>query len=222
MLEIFPKVTILVHSGWYNKALQFVWLQQQKLIFSQFLKLESLRSRFWWSLVSGEGSPPGLLMTCFLLCSLMTSPSFPGMEGDRQTGLFMGAVTLGVKASTCEFWRDTMPQQGHVQELVEVVAVQSLSCVWPLQPHGLQHARLLCPPLSPEICSRKETQGRARFNVWSASSRTWILTYHPFLSDRANLISLFLFSLKKKKKRYSWPFILSHEFHKSLWHILWW
>ena len=59
----------------------------------------------------------------------MTSPSFPGMEGDRQTGLFMGAVTLGVKASTCEFWRDTMPQQGHVQELVEVVAVQSLSCV---------------------------------------------------------------------------------------------
>ena len=41
MLEIFPKVTILVHSGCYNKALQFGWLKQQKLIFPQFCKLES-------------------------------------------------------------------------------------------------------------------------------------------------------------------------------------
>ena len=33
------------------------------------------------------------------------------------------------------------------------VAVQSLSHVWPLQPHGLQHTRLPCPSLSPWVCS---------------------------------------------------------------------
>ena len=30
--------------------------------------------------------------------------------------------------------------------------VQSLSCVWLLWPHGLQHTRLLCPSLFPRIC----------------------------------------------------------------------
>ena len=34
-----------------------------------------------------------------------------------------------------------------------VAAVQILSHVWFLQPHGLWHARLLYPPLSPGICS---------------------------------------------------------------------
>ena len=32
-------------------------------------------------------------------------------------------------------------------------SVQSLSCVWLLQPHGLQHARLLCPSPAPRACS---------------------------------------------------------------------
>ena len=34
-----------------------------------------------------------------------------------------------------------------------VVAVQLLSRVQPLRPHGLQHSRLPCPPLSPRVCS---------------------------------------------------------------------
>ena len=35
-----------------------------------------------------------------------------------------------------------------------VVAVQSLNHVQPLQPHGLQHARLPCPSWSPGACSK--------------------------------------------------------------------
>ena len=53
------------------------------------MKLESTRSRFWWSLVSGEDSPPGLLMPCFLLCSLMTSPLLSGMERERQISFWV-------------------------------------------------------------------------------------------------------------------------------------
>ena len=34
-----------------------------------------------------------------------------------------------------------------------VIVVQSLSCVWLFATHGLQHARLPCPSLSPEVCS---------------------------------------------------------------------
>ena len=34
-----------------------------------------------------------------------------------------------------------------------VAVVQSLSCVWFLWPHGLQHTRLLCPPLIPRVSS---------------------------------------------------------------------
>ena len=34
-----------------------------------------------------------------------------------------------------------------------VIGVQSLSRVNSLQPHGLQHTRLLCPSLSPGVCS---------------------------------------------------------------------
>ena len=34
-----------------------------------------------------------------------------------------------------------------------VVVFQLLSCVWLLQPHGLQHIRLPCPSLSPKVCS---------------------------------------------------------------------
>ena len=34
-----------------------------------------------------------------------------------------------------------------------VIVLQSLSCVWLFATHGLQHARLPCPSLSPEVCS---------------------------------------------------------------------
>ena len=36
---------------------------------------------------------------------------------------------------------------------VFVITVQSLSPIRPLRPLGLQHARLPCPSLSPEVCS---------------------------------------------------------------------
>ena len=42
--------------------------------------------------------------------------------------------------------------QGGEQGLISVV-VQSLSHVWLLQPHGMQHTRLPCPSLSPGVCS---------------------------------------------------------------------
>ena len=35
----------------------------------------------------------------------------------------------------------------------DIAVVQSLSRILTLWPHGLQHARLLCPPLSPRVCS---------------------------------------------------------------------
>ena len=34
-----------------------------------------------------------------------------------------------------------------------VAVVQSVSCVWLLWPHGLEYTRLLCPLLSPRVCS---------------------------------------------------------------------
>ena len=34
-----------------------------------------------------------------------------------------------------------------------VAVVQLLSCIWLFATHGLQHARILCPPLSPGVCS---------------------------------------------------------------------
>ena len=34
-----------------------------------------------------------------------------------------------------------------------VIVVQSLTCVWLFATHGLPHARLPCPSLSPEVCS---------------------------------------------------------------------
>ena len=41
-----------------------------------------------------------------------------------------------------------------------VVVVQSPSHVWSWRPHELQHARLICPPLSPGVC-------------WSSSLLSW-------------------------------------------------
>ena len=38
-------------------------------------------------------------------------------------------------------------------DILYVVAVQSLSHISFLGPHGLQHARLPCPSLSPKVCS---------------------------------------------------------------------
>ena len=38
-------------------------------------------------------------------------------------------------------------------DLVFMLILFSISCVWHVQLHGLQHARLPCPSLSPGVCS---------------------------------------------------------------------
>ena len=54
------------------------------------------------------------------------------------------------------------------------VVVNPLSCVQLLWPHGLQHARLLCPSLSPRVCSD------------SCPLSQW---YHPIISSSVALFS---------------------------------
>ena len=49
---------------------------------------------------------------------------------------------------------EEQPQRGNTHWASKTyVVVQSLSCVWFLQPHGLQHTRLPCHSLSARICS---------------------------------------------------------------------
>ena len=50
------------------------------------------------------------------------------------------------------------------------VAVQSLSCVRLFAPHGLQHTRLLCPPLSPGVCSNSSLLSRWCYLTISSSA----------------------------------------------------
>ena len=59
-------------------------------------------------------------------------------------------ISILVKLSECCFTPIKLPKPDE-----QSIAVQSLSCVWLLWPHGLQHARLLCPSLSPGICSNQ-------------------------------------------------------------------
>ena len=140
-------------------------------------------------------------MTCILLCSLMTSPSFSGMEGDRQTDLFLGAVTLGVKASTCEFWRNTMPQHGHVQEVVEVVVVVSKLCL------TLATSYCSMPGFSALHYLLKFAQGRKLKEVVEPDSMPGLLPPEPeFLlithfSLTGHISTHYFYFLKKKKKK---------------------
>ena len=62
---------------------------------------------------------------------------------------------------TCSYpWLSTSSSSYSLKYSVDiVVVVQSLSHVWLLQPHGLQHARLLCPSLSPTVCSNSSPLG---------------------------------------------------------------
>jgi len=55
------------------------------------------------------------------------------------------------------------------------VAVELLSCVQLLVTPGLQHTGLLCPPLSPEVCS----SSRAHMSQWCSPTVLFILC-HPF------------------------------------------
>ena len=53
---------------------------------------------------------------------------------------------------------------------VFIVVVQSLSRVWSLWPHGLHHARLLCPSLSPGLCSDSRPLSRGCYLTASSSA----------------------------------------------------
>ena len=85
-----------------------------------------------------------------------------------------------------EYWSGSTFDQTHIsltgrwslyhwasRETPNVIVAQSLSHVW-LWPHGLQHARLPCPSLSPGVCS----------NLCPLS--WW---YHPTISSSASLFS---------------------------------
>ena len=68
-----------------------------------------------------------------------------------------------------------------------VAVVQSLSLVWPLQPHGLQHVRSPCPSLSPGVCPSSHP-----LNWWC------IQPSHPLLP------SSFSFSLSQHRSLFQW------------------
>ena len=54
------------------------------------------------------------------------------------------------------------------------VCVQSLSHVFSLRPHGLQHAGILCLPLSPGVCSNRAFLVVQTVNNLPAVQDTWV------------------------------------------------
>ena len=60
-----------------------------------------------------------------------------------------------------------------------VAVVQSLSCVWLLWPHGLEYTRLLCPPLSPRVCSNSCPLDQCYLTI-SSSATPFSLCLQPF------------------------------------------
>ena len=160
-------------------------------------------------------------MPCFLLCSLMTSPLLSGMERERQIsfwvqshcGLRLQHVNFG--GTPCH--NRTRPGSGN-----------SLCC------SVAKLCLTLCDLLD---CSMpgssvlyyllKFAQGRKLKEVVEPDSMPGLLPPEPefLLITHFSLtgqISSHYFYFLKKKKSYSWPFILSDELHKSLCHILRW
>ena len=64
------------------------------------------------------------------------------------------------------------------------VFVQSLSHVWPYKPHGLQHARLPCPSLSPGVCLNSCPSSRWCHPTISSSCGPLLLLLSIFPSIR--------------------------------------
>ena len=77
------------------------------------------------------------------------SLQFPGSRSSHLTQLEQTTLQA--------FDSSTFPLQTPDSNLLlEVVFVQSLSCIWlcdPLWPHGLQHTSLPCPSPYPKVCS---------------------------------------------------------------------
>ena len=69
-------------------------------------------------------------------------------------------ILLTLVASSFVYWhilKQILGVMTFQSEIILVILnwhfVQTWSCVWLLWPHGLQHAWLPCPPLSPTVCS---------------------------------------------------------------------
>ena len=75
--------------------------------------------------------------------------------------------------------------------------VQSLSCVWLFTTHELQHSRLLCPSLSPWVCSNSYP-----LSQWCMPSNHLILS-HPLLFLPSIFPSIRVFS--ESALRIRWP-----------------
>ena len=76
----------------------------------------------------------------------------------------------------------------HLSHINMIVAVQSGSCD-SLRPHGLQHARVLCPPLSPRVCSDS-----CPLSQWWVMPSNHLILCHPLLLLPSILPSIRVFS----------------------------
>ena len=85
----------------------------------------------------------------------------------------------------------------YVAQIILVVTCYSVAKLWPiLRPRGLQHTSLLCPPLSPRVCSNS-----------CLLSRWWYLTISPSASP-------FSFCLYHMRKWQLTPVFLPGEIHE--------
>ena len=80
-----------------------------------------------------------------------------------------------------------------------------------LQPHGLQHARLLCPPLSPRVCSSSSPLSRwCHLTILCILCRPLLL----LLTDYPHIKGFFFFS-NELALHISWPECWSFSFSNS-------
>ena len=84
--------------------------------------------------------------------------------------------------ATVQHYKGTGPHSTRWDRIV--VVVQSLSCVHVLRSHGLQHARFLCPLLSPRVCSNSCPLSRQCYLTISSSIVPLLLLPSIFPSTR--------------------------------------
>ena len=97
----------------------------------------------WMSLEAGRGQNTALKILWFLTSGLLSGKEYISVVSSHQ--VCSDLLQQPLKTST--------------MSKLTVIIVQSLSHV-SLGPHGLWHARLLCPPLSPKVCSNSSSQWR--------------------------------------------------------------
>ena len=87
-------------------------------------------------------------------CNLLGKKKKTKQNGCPHTGyspLWSCRWLGGAVTATVQHYKGTGPHSTRWERIV--VVVQSLSRVHVLRSHGLQHARFLCPLLSPRVCS---------------------------------------------------------------------